>query len=48
MELIIGAIMVIIGFVVGGARERKHLEDIKKRESDRELKRATMHRFKGK
>jgi uncharacterized protein YbjQ (UPF0145 family) len=33
MELIIGAIMVIIGFVVGGARERKHLEDIKKREA---------------
>lgn len=42
-----GRVKVAIG-VGKGKVEFDKREDIKKRESDRELKRATMHRFKGK
>src|SRR5688500_2742923 len=42
-----GKVKVAIG-VGKGKVEFDKREDIKKRESDRELKRATMHRFKGK
>src|SRR5688500_2544344 len=42
-----GRVKVLIG-VGKGKVEFDKREDIKKRESDRELKRATMHRFKGK
>ncbi len=33
MELIIAATMIVIGFFVGGARERKHFVEIKEREA---------------
>lgn len=42
-----GRVKVAIGVGKGKVQFDKR-EDIKKRESDRELKRATMHRFKGK
>jgi SsrA-binding protein len=42
-----GKVKVAIGVGKGKVQFDKR-EDIKKRESDRELKRATMHRFKGK
>ena len=42
-----GRVKVAIGVGKGKLQFDKR-EDIKKRESDRELKRATMHRFKGK
>jgi SsrA-binding protein len=41
-----GKVKVAIGVGQGKAQFDKR-EDLKKRESDRELKRATMHRFKG-
>lgn len=42
-----GRVKVALGVGKGKVQFDKR-EDIKKRESDRELKRATMHRFKGK
>jgi len=42
-----GRVKVLLG-VGKGKVEFDKREDIKKRDSDRELKRATMHRFKGK
>ena len=42
-----GRVKVAIGVGKGKVQFNKR-EDIKKRESDRELKRVTMHRFKGK
>ena len=42
-----GRVKVAIGVGKGKVQFDKR-EDIKKRESDRELKRVTMHRFKGK
>lgn len=42
-----GKVKVLLG-VGKGKVEYDKRQDIKKRESDRELKRATMHRFKGK
>lgn len=42
-----GKVKVLIGVGKGKVQYDKR-EDIKKRDSDRELKRATMHRFKGK
>jgi len=42
-----GRVKVLLG-VGKGKVEYDKREDIKKRDSDRELKRATMHRFKGK
>lgn len=42
-----GKVKVLIGVGKGKLQYDKR-EDIKKRDSDRELKRATMHRFKGK
>jgi SsrA-binding protein len=42
-----GRVKVALG-VAKGKVEHDKREDIKKRESDREMKRATMHRYKGK
>ena len=42
-----GKVKVLLGVGKGKVQFDKR-EDIKKRDSDRELKRATMHRFKGK
>ena len=42
-----GKVKVLLGVGKGKLQFDKR-EDIKKRESDRDLKRVTMHRFKGK